>query len=256
MLPFALLASLISLSNAATLYLVGDSTMAVQTAASGIQGWGVPASQYFQNLTIVNRAVSGRSARSYTREGKWTAVQALLVAGDYVVIEFGHNDGGSPATSDRASVVGEGSETQTVTLADGTVEVVRTFPTYLKAMVDGALSKGATPILSSQTPNNPYEGVDTINFTPSRFVTYARNAAVAKNVPYVDHFTATLLLDQKLGKATVESYFPIDHTHTNPTGANQVAYAFMSGLKCPLAKSVLKAFVNAAGNTAGPRCPA
>jgi rhamnogalacturonan acetylesterase len=35
-------------------------------------------------------------------------------------------------------------------------------------MVDGALSKGATPILSSQTPNNPYEGVDTINFTPSR----------------------------------------------------------------------------------------
>lgn len=88
--------------------------------------WGVYAPNYFTGLTVVNKAVSGRSARSYTREGKWAAVQALLKSGDFVVIEFGmlyrtrllvqllkylclgHNDGGSPSTSDRAAVVGEG----------------------------------------------------------------------------------------------------------------------------------------------------
>jgi rhamnogalacturonan acetylesterase len=93
-----------------------------------------------------------------------------------VVIEFGHNDGGSPASSDRASVGGEGSETQTVrylteqtgshkssdkreqiTLANGTVEVVQTFSTYLRRMVADVVAKGATPIVSGQTPNNPFE---------------------------------------------------------------------------------------------------
>lgn len=55
-------------------------------------------------------------------------------------------------------------------------------------MIDGAKSKGATPIISSQTPNNPYENSDTIVNSPPRFVDYAKNAAAAKGVPYVNHF--------------------------------------------------------------------
>ena len=55
-------------------------------------------------------------------------------------------------------------------------------------MIDGAKSKGATPIISSQTPNNPYENSTTIVNSPSRWVGYAQNAAAAKGVPYVDHF--------------------------------------------------------------------
>ncbi|KDN35393.1 hypothetical protein RSAG8_11614, partial [Rhizoctonia solani AG-8 WAC10335] len=153
---------------APSFYLVGDSTMASHSASEGIQGWGVKIPDYLENITVVNKAVSGRSARSYWREGKWTAVQNSLKSGDYVIIEFGHNDGGSPSTSDRASVGGEGTNTETVTLSDGTVETVYTWPTYVGWMIDGAKSKGATPIISAQTPNNPYENSATIINSPSR----------------------------------------------------------------------------------------
>ncbi|KAH7326792.1 SGNH hydrolase-type esterase domain-containing protein [Rhizoctonia solani] len=229
----AVLASAVSSALGVSLYLVGDSTMASHKASEGIEGWGVPISKYLTGITLVNKAVSGRSARSYWREGKWAAIQASLKSGDFVVIEFGHNDGGSPSTSDRASV----------TLSDGTVETVYTWPTYIKRMIDGAKSKGATPIISSTTPNNPFENVNKINFTPSRFVTYAKNAAAAKGVPYVDHFTASLLNYNKLGKAKTESYFPKDHTHTNAAGADAVALAFASSLQCPSAKGVLKQYM-------------
>ncbi|ELU42794.1 hypothetical protein AG1IA_03184 [Rhizoctonia solani AG-1 IA] len=178
--------------------------------------------RYLKDITVVNRAIGGRSARSYWREGRWTSVQNSLKAGDC------HNDGGSPRTSDRASVGGEGSETQTVTLADGTVETVYTWPTYVGWMIDGAKSKGATVIISAQTPNNPYENRDTISNSPTRFVTYAKNVAAKKGVPYVDHFAA---------------------------GANQVAWAFLSGLQCPAAAGVLKQYVNDVGKGAGARWP-
>lgn len=247
-------AALAGVSQAATLYLVGDSTMANQAASSGIQGWGTQIGQYLTGITVVNAAISGRSARSYTREGRWYNIKQQLKAGDYVIIEFGHNDGGSPASSDRADVYGEGTDTQTVTLANGTVEVVQTFSTYLRRMVADALAKGATPILSSQTPNNPYENSNTIVWGPPRFVDYAKNVALAANVPYVDHFLATYEYYDKLGKATVDNYFPQDHTHTNTVGANSVAWAFLSGLKCTNAKGVLKSYVNSAGQGAGARC--
>ncbi|CAE6419351.1 unnamed protein product [Rhizoctonia solani] len=239
---------------APSLYLVGDSTMASHSASEGIQGWGVKIPTYLENISVVNKAVSGRSARSYWREGKWAAVQASLVSGDYVIIEFGHNDGGSPSTSDRASVVGEGTDTQTVTLSDGTVETVYTWPTYVGWMIDGAKSKGATPIVSGQTPNNPYENSDTIINSPPRFVGYAKNIATKKGVPYVDHFASSISLYTKLGKSVTESYFPQDHTHTNDAGANQVAWAFLSGLKCPAAAGVLSQYVNSVGQGAGARC--
>ncbi|CAE6500656.1 unnamed protein product [Rhizoctonia solani] len=228
--------------------------MASHSASEGIQGWGVKIPTYLENISVVNKAVSGRSARSYWREGKWAAVQASLVSGDYVIIEFGHNDGGSPSTSDRASVVGEGTDTQTVTLSDGTVETVYTWPTYVGWMIDGAKSKGATPIVSAQTPNNPYENSDTIINSPPRFVGYAKNIATKKGVPYVDHFASSISLYTKLGKSVTESYFPQDHTHTNDAGTNQVAWAFLSGLKCPAAAGVLSQYVNSVGQGAGARC--
>ncbi|KAH8834780.1 putative rhamnogalacturonan acetyl esterase [Flagelloscypha sp. PMI_526] len=232
--------------------------MALQSASSGIQGWGEKIGQYLTGITIVNKAVSGRSARSYTREGKWAAVAALLKAGDYVVIEFGHNDGGDPSTSDRASVYGEGTDTVTVTLSDGTVETVYTWPTYIGKMIDSAIAKGATPIISSQpkkkAPNNIFENVTTPTYAPVRFVPYASNIATKKGVPFVDHYLATYSLYVKLGKTTTEGYFPNDHTHTNDAGANQVAWAFLSGLKCTWAKGVLASYVNSVGQGAGARC--
>lgn len=146
---------------------------------------------------------------------------------------------------------------------------------YLRRMIADAKAKQATIIISSQTPNNPYEFVlllgaiilsvdspgialyrnsDTIVNSPPRFVPYAKNLATAAGVPYVDHFAAAISLFTKLGKATTEGYYPIDHTHTNEAGANQMAWAFLSGLKCPSAQSALATYVNSAGQGAGARC--
>lgn len=63
-------------------------------------------------------------------------------------------------------------------------------------MIDGAKSKGATPIISSQTPDNPYKNRTTINTATTLWVGYANRAAAAKGVPYVDHFAVNRQLPQ------------------------------------------------------------
>ena len=110
--------------------------------------WGVELSQFLQDIRVVNRAISGSSARSYTRNGNWKAVKDYLVPGDCasisrfwllvlismiipsldVIIEFGHNDGGSPDTSTDADVYGTNNAvTEMVKLPNGAVELVHTF---------------------------------------------------------------------------------------------------------------------------------
>lgn len=80
-----------------TIYLAGDSTEAPGGGGNGTEGWG----QYLQysfsssDALVDNLAVAGRSARSYTREGRFQNIADLLKPGDWVIIEFGHNDGGS-----------------------------------------------------------------------------------------------------------------------------------------------------------------
>lgn len=229
--------------------------MASHSASEGIQGWGVPVATGYFSIPVVNRAKSGSSARSWIRDGFWYNTKQLLQSGDFVVIELGHNDGGGPtASTQRGSVVGEGDETVTVTLTNGTTEVVHTFNWYVGKMIDEAVAKGAHPIVSSQTPNNPYENVSTINSTPNRFEGYAKNIAATKGVPFVSHFKACIDVYSALGKTTTESYFPIDHTHTNEAGAAQVAKAFIGGLKCGDAKGVLNSYFTSAAAAISAYC--
>ncbi|KIM23195.1 carbohydrate esterase family 12 protein [Serendipita vermifera MAFF 305830] len=229
--------------------------MASHSASEGIQGWGVPVASGYFTIPVVNRARSGSSARSWIRDGFWYNTKQLLKSGDYVIIELGHNDGGGPtATTERGSVTGEGSETQTVTLKNGTTEVVHTFSWYIGKMIDEAIAKGAHPIVSSQTPNNPYENVSTINSTPGRFEGYAKNIAATKGVPFVSHFKSCIAVYSALGKATTESYFPNDHTHTNAAGAAQVAKAFIGGLKCSSAQNALKGYFTSTSTAISAYC--
>lgn len=137
-----------------TIYTCGDSTMAKDGAANGeTDGWG----QYLGNYTtatVVNKAIAGRSARSYWEEGRFSDVADLLVEGDIVVIEFGHNDGGSPESDDngRSDCPGDGEETCT---SDADGSTVYTFVYYVIEAAKMMIEKGATVVLSSQTPNNP-----------------------------------------------------------------------------------------------------
>ena len=75
-------------------------------------GWGNYIGSYLK-LTTVNKAIGGRSARSYWNEGRFQAVADLVKSGDIVVIELGHNDGGTPTSNDngRSDCPGTGTET-------------------------------------------------------------------------------------------------------------------------------------------------
>lgn len=213
-----------------TIYLCGDSTMAKGGAGNGeTDGWG----QYLGNYTtatVVNKAIAGRSARSYWEEGRFSAVTDLLNEGDIVVIEFGHNDGGSPESDDngRSDCPGTGEETCT---SDADGSTVYTFVYYVSEAAKAIVAKGATVVLSSQTPNNPWETGSFVYSAP-RFVGYQKAAAAlfSTGVSFVDHFNAADQMYQQLGDEAVTAYYPSDHTHTSPEGADKVAQAFAQAI--------------------------
>jgi rhamnogalacturonan acetylesterase len=170
-----------------------------------------------------------------------------VTAGDVVVIEFGHNDGGSPTSASdngRSDCPGTGPET-CKSGKDGST--VYTFGHYVEAAARSYVAKGASVVVSSQTPNNVWEG-GKYNASPSRFVAYA--AAAAKNVgagaSFVDHFQAVANMYAKLGAAKTNALYPKDHTHTSPEGADLSAQAFAQAVGMNFnGTTPLKAFLKA-----------
>ncbi|TGJ88655.1 hypothetical protein E0Z10_g7 [Xylaria hypoxylon] len=213
-----------------TVYLCGDSTMANKGANDGAtDGWG----QYFgtySSVTVVNKAIGGRSARSYWAEGRFAEVAALVKSGDIVVIEFGHNDGGTPVTADngRSDCPGAGTET---CISSATGETIYTFVFYVIQASKLMTAKGATVILSSQTPNNLWETGAFVS-APPRFVGYQLTAqkALGTGVYFVDHYEAVSKTYKKLGNTETNALYPNDHTHTSPKGALLSAQAFTQAI--------------------------
>ncbi|KAK4102358.1 carbohydrate esterase family 12 protein [Parathielavia hyrcaniae] len=192
------------------LYLAGDSTMARGSGA--YTGWGDYIAKYV-TIPVVNKAIGGRSARSYTNEGRFAEIARLVKRDDIVVIEFGHNDGGSPNGANdngRSDCPGTGNE---VCRSGKTGEI------------------GARVIISSQTPNNLYEGGSWLTGVP-RFVGYAALAArnVGNGATFVDHFRAVANMFLRLRSSGTNALFPVDHTHTNARGADLVAQAFAQAI--------------------------
>ncbi|KZV75970.1 carbohydrate esterase family 12 protein [Peniophora sp. CONT] len=219
---------------APTVYLAGDSTMAATGANDGdTAGWGAYLANYI-SLTVDNEAVGGRSARSYTREGRFNTIAGQIKSGDYVVIEFGHNDGGSLTPTDNGrtdcSPSGTDYSVTCTSVYDGVTETVLTYEAYLANAAKTFKAKGANVIISSATPDNPWE-TGTFTYSANRFVGYAEDAATASGATFVDHGLYTAALYDKAGATTVDSYYPNDHTHTSPAGANVVARAFVLALE-------------------------
>jgi len=230
------------------LYLAGDSTMAKGGGGSKTEGWGVFLPYSLTGITVVNNAVAGRSARSYTDEGRFTTIINAVVSGDYVLIEFGHNDGGSlsPTDNGRSACVGAGSET----CVSATGAVVQTYPTYLTRAAKAIVAKGARVIISSPTPNNVCETA--CAYSAPRFTGYGK--IVVSNTgalaSFVDHGQYVANEYIRLGKKVTDTYYPVDHTHPSPQGSTVVAAAFVKGLLC--AKDPLAAFVkNSTASIAG-----
>jgi rhamnogalacturonan acetylesterase len=217
-------------------------------------GWGISL-PYSLSIPVINKAIGGRSSRSYTREGRFDEIIKLVKANDIVIIEFGHNDGGSLSTDNGRSVCGgAGSETCKTTY-NGVAETVHTFPWYLTEAGKAIIAKGGKVIMSSQTPNNPWEG-GTFQYTDGgRFVGYAKDVAKAlgSSAMYVDHGAYTAAYYKSIGKAATDKLFPQDHTHTSPAGADVVAKAFVKGLQCGGA-GFLNGFVKNATDSIPGKC--
>lgn len=219
-----------------TLYVAGDST----AHNNDDRGWGDQLATYFDTarLGVVNRALPGRSSRTFLTEGHWDALREELKPGDFVIIEFGHNDGG-PIDKDRArgSLPGVGDDTRDVTLPTGKSETVRTFGWYLRKFVADARAKGATPILSSPTVRNIWQGTN-VERSMGEFAKWTAAIAKAEDVLFLDHTNAIADQYEKLGPAKVAEFFPQDHTHTSVAAADlnaSLIVACLKGVHSPLA---------------------
>lgn len=216
-----------------TLYLIGDST--VNNHTKGQLGWGDPLVQHFDptKIKVVNSARGGRSSRTFLTEGLWDKVVVELKPGDYVLMQFGHNDGGSlNDPKGRASIKGNGDETQEVTNpATGAKETVHSYGWYLRQYIHDAKAKGATPIVLSPVPRKIWKDEKTVARNSNDYGKWAAEAAKQESVSFVDLNDLIAVRYEMLGKAKVETLFGDEHTHTNAAGAELNAEMVVVGLK-------------------------
>jgi rhamnogalacturonan acetylesterase len=231
--------------NLPTLFIVGDSTARNQADL----GWGDHIAHYFDTtkINIANRARAGRSSRSYYNEGLWDNVLAEMKPGDYVIIQMGHNDGGTTTpqtdTKARASYKGLGDETvdyplpkpfTTGPLAGQTTETIHTYGWYIRKYIADTRAKHATPILMSVTIRNVW--TPDANGTPriERDMGYdveITQLAKDMNVLYADMATVEADRLEALGPEKTAALFPIDHTHTSAEGAERNAESVAIALR-------------------------
>jgi lysophospholipase L1-like esterase len=219
-----------------TLFIIGDSTVKNGSGkgADGLWGWGDPIAAAFDKskIRVENRARGGRSSRTYQTEGLWDQLLTEMKPGDFVLIQFGHNDGGPLNTGRaRASLKGIGDETQEVVMeATGKKEVVHTYGWYIRKYITDAKARGATPIVLSPVPRNMWRD-DRVVRASNDYGKWAEEAAKAEGAAFIDLNDMIARRYEAAGPETVKSYFPGDHTHTNAAGAELNAAVVVEGIK-------------------------
>ncbi len=237
-----MLTSAFTMRKTVTVFMIGDSTMANKDTTGGKQerGWGMMLQQYFKSGVVVdNHAVNGRSSKSFIDEGRWDVVLSKMKPGDYVIIQFGHNDE-KPA-------------------ADRHTDPGTTFDANLRRFVLESRARGGIPILCNAVVrrnfyrqvdssvddeslrNTTYEdekvNSDTLIDTHGAYLLSPRNVARELDVPFIDANRVTHDLEQGMGiegSRRLHMWFrPGEHpsvpkgrkdnTHYNVYGATVVA---------------------------------
>jgi lysophospholipase L1-like esterase len=220
-----------------TLFLVGNSTVrnGRGDGAGGQWGWGDYIKPFFDTtrINVVNRAVGGLSARTFISQGYWDRVLTLVKPGDFVMVEFGHNDASPVNDTLRARGVLPGIGPDSV-IVDNLItrqkgEVVYSFGGYLRKFVHDVRAKGATPIINSLTPRKFWEN-GRIRRTHGSFAEWAEQTARAEKVPFVN---VTELASQKMDTmppARVDSLYGDANLHSSARGAELFAKVVVEGL--------------------------
>jgi rhamnogalacturonan acetylesterase len=225
-----------------TLYIIGDST--VRNSNRPQCGWGEMINEFLDTtqISISNQAMAGRSTRTFIKEKRWDKVLSTLNAGDFVVMQFGHNEGSKPDTSRagyRGVLRGTGDETVELIWKDSTIEIVHTYGWYLKKFVQDAKAKGATPIICSMIPRNQWDYTIKGDTTSKKIVKRANNdfgkwakeAAAGEGAFFIDLNSISADKYDALGPEEVKKFFPGDHTHTNAEGARLNAASVADGVQ-------------------------
>ena len=218
-------------------WFTGDSTVKnTDKDKNGMWGLGSQAYTVFdkKKITCYNAAQAGRSTRTYLNEGRWDKVYNSLEPGDFVFIQFGHNDiGGIDKEKERGVIPGATDTCHVYKSAkDGTYELVYSFGWYLKKFIDDVREKGATPILVSLTPRNEWSN-GKIERRNDSYGKWYREVVSQTGVEFVDlHNIMADYLDKKCGsKAKADKYYNHDHTHSSLMGAKTNANNIAKGLK-------------------------
>lgn len=222
--------------NPVTIYMIGDSTMANKPGGpreNPERGWGQNFGQFFSpGVVIENHAMNGRSSKSFRNEERWTPIEQKIKQGDYVIIQFGHND----EKSDPARHT----------------DPYTTFKENLARYANEARAKGATPILATPIARRIFKDGALVD-THGEYTTATRQAARELKTTLLDLNAATTALLRELGPEASERLFlhfgpgvvkmypkgRADDTHLSDFGATEIgrlAAAQLRAARSPLAK--------------------
>lgn len=222
------------------LFIVGDSTVKNQdNDKNGMWGWGSVINELFDTskIKIENHAMAGRSARTFLDEGRWDKVYNALQPGDYVLIQFGHNDiGDINIGKARGELPGSGEDSKVFKMEKSNkYQVIYSFGWYLRKFIRDVKEKGATAIVLSHTPRNMFDNSKMIRNTTS-LGKWTKEAAEATGAGFIDVNEITAAKFDKIayeeGLRIVNEYFKNDHTHTSYKGAILNANSIAEGLRC------------------------
>ena len=208
------------------IYLIGDSTCAEKEVnAYPETGWGMPFAHFFDEpIKVDNRAKNGRSTKSFMDEGRWEAVHKTLNSGDYVFIQFGHND-------EVPSKVGRYTTPEE-------------FQANLRRYVMDTREKGALPVLLTPVSRRSFENGELVD-THEHYAQLVREVAQSNDVPLIDMTTLSMELVRNLGEteskwlyhhldAGEHPNYPqgkSDDTHFNELGARKMAQLVLDGIR-------------------------
>ena len=244
-------------ATTATIHMLGDSTMASYAADRRPQmGWGEAMPQFFDaNVAVINRARSGRSSRSFSKEAAlWPAILPLINSGDYVIIQFGHNDqksGSDYAVYGTYAFCSDGTTngeacTGRADKVDPTVDISEhSYYQVLKKYVSQIRAKGAIPILMSPIVRKYFSGttisaqgqhtigiVGGETFARGDYVAAMKAVATKYTVPFIDLTAETKKTVESYGDAvaTANLYVAGDSTHPQVLFANLIAKRAVQGM--------------------------
>jgi lysophospholipase L1-like esterase len=225
------------------LFVAGDSTASSYNPnPKNQQGWGAVLQPLFdpQKLEVVDLARGGRSSRTFITEGHWDRLLTQLAPGDFVIIQFGHNDAGAlneepPGSTKpvraRGTIPGIGDESQEIdNVLTGRHETVYSYGWYVRKMITDVRAHEATPILLTLTRTNTWEG-GRITCPSDTYRRWTHELARSEKIAFVD--LSRIIADryQREGPEAVRGQFIDDTVHTNLPGAEANARDVVSGLR-------------------------